>query len=59
MFIFVYSLLLSNLVCRHNYVPFSCPNYKRCIPVKKLCNNNDDCGDNTDENPTICKQTYL
>ena len=43
------------LVCPTNYVPFICENYSNCILATKLCNGVNDCGDNMDENTTMCK----
>lgn len=34
---------------------FRCGNSK-CIPVSLLCDTNDDCGDNSDENVKNCKE---
>ena len=41
--------------CPSDFVPISCPNYKKCIPGVKLCDGIDDCGDSMDENFSKCK----
>ena len=43
------------IACPKHFTRFLCPNYLMCIPTSKLCNGLDDCGDNRDENPDICK----
>lgn len=53
--IIIICILSSITVCPTDAVSFSCPNYSSCIPANKLCNGYDDCGDNRDENPAMCK----
>ena len=43
------------IACPKYFTRFLCPNYLICIPTSKLCDGIDDCGDNRDENPGICK----
>ena len=35
---------------------FHCSNKKKCIPMSKKCNYDDDCGDNEDEDDDICTE---
>ena len=41
-------------VCPMDYISFACPNYPECIPMGKICDDNNDCGDNSDESASIC-----
>jgi len=49
----------ANLVCPENYV--RCEGQSRssgCIPKAWLCDRQDDCGNNWDENTTTCGQLF-
>ncbi|XP_036361362.1 low-density lipoprotein receptor-related protein 2-like [Octopus sinensis] len=43
----------NNMTCPENKV--KCPNSNICVRINLLCDGDDDCGDNSDENAMFCK----
>jgi len=42
--------------CKPHYT--MCPSGRRCVPTCYMCDGENDCGDNSDENPHFCRESY-
>lgn len=52
--VFDYLCIVAEITCESGKT--KCPNSNKCLERRFLCDGDNDCGDNSDENPLFCRK---